>query len=84
LPSKNVFKRRLIRPDIEKSMPERRFQDQVSIADHRTANALRTPIAIWKKRQLKIRVISLVEFQATIKAINPKLSIKDALKVEIV
>ena len=39
----------LIRPDIEKSMPERRFQDQVSIADHRTANALSTPIAIWKK-----------------------------------
>jgi hypothetical protein len=46
---KFFFKRRLIRPDIEKSMPERRFQDQVSIADHRTANALRTPIAIWKK-----------------------------------
>ena len=45
-------------------MPERRFQDQVSIADHRTANALRTPIAIWQKRQLKIRVISIVEFQA--------------------
>ena len=58
------MERRLIRSDIEKSMPERRFQDQVSIADHRTANALRTPIAIWKKRQLKIRVISIVEFQA--------------------
>ena len=43
---KKVAERRLIRPDIEKSMPERRFQDQVSIADQRTANALRTPIAI--------------------------------------